>query len=74
MFGSSVENQRTFRSDIDIAVEFYEINLKEATLFRKRIGGNINKNVDIQVYNTLPGKIKKDIDKKGRILYKNESN
>ena len=74
LFGSVVENKLTFRSDIDIAVEFYETNLKEATLFRKRISGDINEKVDIQVYNVLPDKIKKEIDAKGKILYKDEQN
>lgn len=69
VFGSLVENKLTFSSDIDISVEFDNINLKESTLFRKRIGGRVNNKIDIQVYNLLPEKIKKDIDKKGRILY-----
>ena len=72
LFGSAIENKLTFKSDIDIAVEFEEINLKESTLFRKRISGKVNERVDIQVYNTLPGKIKKEIDKKGKILYSKE--
>ena len=59
----------TFRSDIDLAAVFDKINLKEATLFRKRVLGKSSEKVDIQVYNTLPKKIKKEIDKKGKILY-----
>ncbi|MCK4521528.1 MAG: nucleotidyltransferase domain-containing protein, partial [Nanoarchaeota archaeon] len=69
LFGSATENQLTFRSDVDIAVEFSDTNLKEATLFRKRIYGKTNERADIQVYNVLPKKIKKEIDTKGRILY-----
>lgn len=69
LFGSAIENKLTFKSDIDISVEFHKINLKEATLFRKRIGGKVNDKVDLQVYNILPDKIKKEIDKKGRILW-----
>jgi len=69
LYGSFVENKMTFKSDIDIAVEFLEINLKEATSFRKRISGKANPRIDIQVYNHLPSKIKKEIDLKGRTLY-----
>jgi len=70
LFGSSVENKRSFNSDIDIAVDFFNITLKDATLFRKKLLGKLRERVDIQVYNILPDKIKKEIDK-GKILYKN---
>ena len=60
-------------SDIDIGIEFYTISLKDATEFRKRILGKVNSLVDIQVYNILTNKIKKEIEKKkrnkGLILY-----
>ena len=69
LFGSAVENKLTFKSDIDLAVEFEEIDLKESTLFRKRISGKVNERVDVQVYNILPNKIKKEIDKNGKTLY-----
>ncbi len=68
-FGSSVENKRSFRSDIDIAVDFSGIESKEAALFRKRLFGKLNENVDIEVYNILPEKIKKEIDEKGKVIY-----
>ena len=41
---------------------------KKATLFRKRIMGKTNERVDVQVFNILPEKIKKEI-KKGKIIY-----
>lgn len=69
LFGSTVLNQRTFRSDIDIAVIFDNIELREATEFRIRILGNYNLDMDVQVYNILPDKIKKEIDKYGRVIY-----
>ena len=47
-----------------------DISLKDATLFRKRLLGRVNKMVDIQVYDYLPKKIRDEIDKEGRILYK----
>ncbi|MEK6920689.1 MAG: nucleotidyltransferase domain-containing protein, partial [Nanoarchaeota archaeon] len=53
IFGSFVDNTMTFRSDIDIAVTFDEITLKEATLFRKRIFGESPEQIDVQVYNVL---------------------
>ncbi|MCD4760210.1 nucleotidyltransferase domain-containing protein [archaeon] len=72
LYGSVVENKITFRSDIDIAVEFHTIDLKKATLFRKRVLGEANPKIDIQVYNILPEKIKKEIDNKGKELWKKE--
>ena len=69
LFGSTVENQRTLKSDVDIAVVFYKISLKEATRFRVELSSKVNEKADIQVYNFLPLKIKKEIDKKGKILY-----
>ena len=69
LFGSVVENKITFKSDIDVAVDFSKINLKEATLFRKRISGRVDSKMDVQVYNYLPNKIKKEIQSSGRILY-----
>ena len=69
VFGSAADNALSLGSDIDISVKFNKIDLKEATLFRKRISGRINPKIDIQVYNTLPEKIKTEINKKGRIIY-----
>ncbi len=69
LFGSAVENKLTFRSDIDLAVEFDDITLTEATKFRINILGRVSNKVDLQVYNTLPDKIKEDIDKKGKVLF-----
>jgi predicted nucleotidyltransferase len=72
LYGSAVENKLNFKSDIDIAVDFLKIDLKEATSFRKRILGGVNSKIDIQVYNILPVKIKNEIDKDGRIIWKRE--
>jgi predicted nucleotidyltransferase len=71
VFGSFVDNTMTFRSDIDMAVKFNQIDLKEATKFRIRISGKVKQKVDIQVYNILPIKIKKEIDAKGKKIYEN---
>lgn len=69
LFGSAVKNEMTFRSDIDIAVEFKDIAKKEAFDFRKKILGNVSNKVDIQVFNFLPEKMQKSIKKNHRILY-----
>ncbi|MBU2615887.1 MAG: nucleotidyltransferase domain-containing protein [Nanoarchaeota archaeon] len=68
LFGSVIENKLTIRSDIDIAVEFDKISLREATLFRKRVSGQLPDKVDVQVLNVLPKKVKKSILKNHRIL------
>ncbi|MFH1315937.1 MAG: nucleotidyltransferase domain-containing protein [Candidatus Woesearchaeota archaeon] len=70
LFGSVVENKISFRSDIDIAIKFFRITQREATEFRKRIHGRVNERIDIQVYNYLPDKIRKQINNKGRILFR----
>jgi len=73
LFGSAVKNQLTFRSDIDIAVEFDEITNKEALLFRRSILSKVNERVDVQVLNVLPEKIKKEIQKEGKVLYEKKN-
>ena len=72
LFGSVVEKKLTIKSDIDIAVEFLEITKKQAFDFRKNISGNLPEKIDIQVFNILPEKIKKEIKNKGKIIYSNE--
>ena len=69
LFGSVVSHSLTLRSDIDIAVKFGDISLKNATLFRKRVLGRVSDRLDIQVYNILPDKIKAEIDERGKIIY-----
>ncbi|MDP1728823.1 MAG: nucleotidyltransferase domain-containing protein [archaeon] len=68
VFGSFISNEFTFRSDIDISVEFDSIDKKEASKFRLRILSEYSGGVDIQVYNILPEKIQKEI-LKGKIIY-----
>jgi len=71
LYGSVVGNKLSFKSDIDLAVEFYDISLNEATMFRKRISGKVNQKVDIQVYNYFSNKVKMEIQSRGKILYEN---
>jgi len=69
LFGGAAEKKLSLLSDIDIAVEFYKIDSARATKFIIQISGKVQDRVDVQVYNILPNKIKKEIDKKGVILY-----
>ncbi|MBI4155388.1 nucleotidyltransferase domain-containing protein [Candidatus Woesearchaeota archaeon] len=69
LFGSAVEGKLMLTSDIDIAVEFDIVTSEEAIDFRKEVLGKLNEKLDIEVYNLLPGKIKEEIKKKGKILY-----
>ena len=73
LFGSAAEHQLTLRSDIDIAVEFERITEQEAVRFRLDVMRKINEKVDIQVYNLLPDKIKKEIELKGKKLYERKN-
>ena len=72
IFGSTLEKTRHLSSDIDLAAEFDVMDVKEATKFRIRISGKLNDKIDLQVYNILPNKLKEEIDKKGRVLYKKD--
>ncbi len=69
LFGSTAKKDRFLFSDIDISVEFGKINLKEATRFRMRVLGRIDDDIDVQVTEHLPEKIRKDIAEHGKILY-----
>ena len=70
LFGSHVTGRVTFRSDIDIAVVFTDIDTADATKFRMRISGESDARLDIQVFNLLPQKIKRAIARKHTLLYK----
>lgn|SRR3989344_6538537 len=71
LFGSVAENQITLSSDIDIAVVFKK-EPENATRFRLDILKKISDKVDIQVYNSLPKKVREEIDKKGKLVWKRE--
>ncbi len=73
LFGSSADNQRSLRSDIDIAVKFDKINGKNASEFRINVLGRVSEKTDVQVYNILPEKIKKEIDEKGKVIYERKN-
>ncbi len=69
LFGSSINKTRTLLSDVDISIEFSKIEKTEASKFRLRIISLASKNIDIQIYNFLPDKIKKQIDENGKTIY-----
>lgn len=72
LFGSHVKGTVTKRSDIDICVVFTDISSEEATKFRIRISSEFSEKVDIQVFNTLPQKIKRAIARSHKILHKSK--
>lgn len=69
LFGSFADNSFTFRSDIDLCAIFDHIDSTEATKFRIRIHGQLPDNLDIQVFNVLPQKIKKSIAANHKVLF-----
>lgn len=69
LFGSVAEKEQTLISDMDIAVEFEDIDSLTAFKFRSKLSGLFSRKVDIQVYNMLPEKIRKEIDERGKLLY-----
>ncbi len=71
LFGSFADNTYTGRSDIDICVIFKDgLTLDQATLFRVRVSGSISEKADVQVFNILPQKVKRDIARNHRVLFK----
>lgn len=71
LFGSFTDKTFTKKSDIDVCVVFdKDLSLKEATLFRIRTSGELPEKVDVQVFNALPQKIKRDIARNHKVLYK----
>lgn len=71
LFGSTAERSHIFRSDIDLAVEFDNISDKEAARFRVKT--HVPEKIDLQVYNVLPEKIKKEILAKGKTIYERKN-
>ncbi|HLC72543.1 MAG TPA: nucleotidyltransferase domain-containing protein [Candidatus Nanoarchaeia archaeon] len=70
LFGSFANKSSTKHSDMDICVLFKQpLSLKEATAFRIRISGQLSEKIDVQVFNILPQKIKREIAKNHKVLY-----
>lgn len=73
LFGSFADNSFTANSDIDICVLFKKtLSLKEATKFRIRILGQLPDKFDVQVFNILPQKIKRNVARNHRVLFKSK--
>ncbi|MBI2141981.1 nucleotidyltransferase domain-containing protein [Candidatus Woesearchaeota archaeon] len=70
LFGSFSDKTYTSRSDIDICAVFRAISLKEATEFRIRVSGQLPEKADVQVFNILPQKIKREIARNHKVLYR----
>ena len=70
LFGSHAGGVVTKRSDIDICVVFDKISRREAEKFRIRISGHFQLKMDIQVFNILPQKIKREVARNHKVLYK----
>ncbi|MBI2130319.1 nucleotidyltransferase domain-containing protein [Candidatus Woesearchaeota archaeon] len=74
LFGSFADNTFTSNSDIDIcAVLKKDVSLRDATRFRIRVSGQLPKKADIQVFNALPQKVKKEIAKNHKVLYQSRN-
>jgi len=73
LFGSAAENKMRLDSDIDLAVDLKGADKRDATIFRMEILAKISEKVDIQVFSTLPEKIKNEIKEKGRIIYEKKN-
>ncbi len=69
LFGSVADKTDRKSSDIDICAVFREISLKEATQFRIRASGQLPEKIDVQVFNILPHKIKREIARNHKVLY-----
>ncbi|MBI2575396.1 nucleotidyltransferase domain-containing protein, partial [Candidatus Woesearchaeota archaeon] len=70
LFGSFSDKTYTSRSDIDICAVFRAISLKEATEFRISVSGQLPEKVDVQVFDVLPQKIKREIARNNKVLYR----
>lgn len=68
LFGSYSQNKQNKLSDIDLAVVLKDYSGAEKK--RARILGEVNKKIDVQIYENLPEKIKKEIKKQRKIIFK----
>ncbi|MDP7180428.1 MAG: nucleotidyltransferase domain-containing protein [Candidatus Woesearchaeota archaeon] len=70
LFGSHSRGIVTPRSDVDVCVVFDNIERSESGRFRLRILSDLPDKFDIQTFNTLPQKIKRDIARNHKVLFK----
>ena len=75
LFGSYAANKQTKKSDIDIAIKLKKTSKLNPTKTRATLLGKLpTDKIDLQMYESLPEKIKKDINKNGKTIYSNEQN
>ena len=72
LFGSFIENKMSQDSDVDVAVEFEKVTLKEASLFKKRIMIEKPDIIDLSIYNNLTRDIQKQVKNEGKILFEDK--
>jgi predicted nucleotidyltransferase len=72
IFGSFVENKMSSNSDVDIAIEFNEIDKKEISKFKKRILEQKKDLFDISIFNNLPINIQSEVKKNGKVFFENK--
>ena len=70
LFGSYAQGIQNKISDIDLAIKVKKIKGSEKA--KAKILGEVNKKIDISIYNSLPEKIKVQIRKIGKTIYKDE--
>lgn len=73
LFGSSVENKLRLDSDIDLSVEFRKISKDESNHFKLEMIGKLPEKIQVQAFNFLPKKIKKEIITKGKIVFEQKN-
>jgi predicted nucleotidyltransferase len=71
LFGSYAKNEQIKDSDIDLVLKLKKSKISPIKL-RAQLSGQLNEKVDIQIYSNLPKKVQLEIDKFGKIIYKNE--
>lgn len=69
VFGSTLENKRALRSDVDVAVELDKADSKDAAAFRKEVSALVSSRLDVSVFNELPPKIQKEILQNGMVVF-----
>lgn len=72
LFGSYASKTHNKLSDIDVAV-YYEGSKKERFKFRLITSGELSNKYDIHIFQDMPIYIRKEIVKKGKIIYKKDT-
>jgi predicted nucleotidyltransferase len=69
VFGSFIKNKLRLNSDIDIVVELDKTSITNASKFKMKTQGLLNKKIQLTIFNLLPDKIKSEVLNKGKIIY-----